>query len=86
MLALLCRYDPEVKHKPRRLRMGLFSWVKPTIFYPEDEIVTVAGLDVAVFLRMLSFGEGALAWLLQFAAGCTAQCACLCAAAAPDMR
>lgn len=28
----------------------------PILSYPEDEIITVAGLDVAVFLRLLRYG------------------------------
>lgn len=51
------RFDPEVKRKPRRLPMGLLSWVSPTIFYPEDEVIALSGMDVAVFLRLLSYGE-----------------------------
>jgi hypothetical protein len=41
-------YDPEVKAKPRRLGKGLFAWVGPVLSYPEEEVVSVAGLDVAV--------------------------------------
>ena len=50
------RYDPEVSVKPRKLRMGLLSWVAPTLSYPEDEVMAVAGLDVVVFLRLLRYG------------------------------
>lgn len=50
------RFDPEVAERPRRLRNGLWSWVAPVAYYPEDEVVAVAGLDVAVFLRLLKYG------------------------------
>ena len=50
------RFDPEVKRKRRRLPMGLVGWISPTIFYPEDEVIALAGMDVAVFLRLLSYG------------------------------
>jgi hypothetical protein len=56
-LILLCRYDPEVKHKPRKLPDGLFSWMAPTLLYPEDEILTVAGMDTVVMSRLLMYGE-----------------------------
>ncbi len=51
------RFDPEVKKKPRRLPVGLFSWIRPVLLYPEEEITTVSGLDVVVFLRLLKYGE-----------------------------
>ncbi|KAI8468680.1 MAG: hypothetical protein J3K34DRAFT_426590 [Monoraphidium minutum] len=50
------RYDPEVLVKPRRLRMGLTSWIGPTFSYPETEVISVAGMDVVVFLRLLKYG------------------------------
>ena len=49
-------FDPEVRTKPRRLPNGLASWVMPVLLCPEDDVVSVAGLDVAVFLRLLEYG------------------------------
>lgn len=61
------RYDPEVKHKPRKLPGSLFGWMGPTLLYPEDEILTVAGMDVVVMSRLLMYG-----WVLF--AFCTIFC------------
>jgi len=36
--------------------MGLTSWIGPILYYPEEEVMAVAGLDVAVFLRLLNYG------------------------------
>jgi len=46
-----------VKYKPRKLPDGLLSWIVPTLLYPEDEILTVAGMDVVVMSRLLMYGE-----------------------------
>ena len=54
--ALLCRFDPEVKIKPKRLPLGVFSWLGPVLTYDEDEIVRMSGMDTAVFLRLLNYG------------------------------
>lgn len=61
------RFDPEIKKKPRRMPLGLVSWMVPTYFYPEDEVIAIAGMDVAVFLRLLAYG-----WVLF--AFCTFWC------------
>eukprot|EP00879_Flechtneria_rotunda_P004428 GHRR01004679.1.p1 GENE.GHRR01004679.1~~GHRR01004679.1.p1 ORF type:complete len:579 (+),score=136.57 GHRR01004679.1:246-1982(+) len=50
------RFDSEVKRKPKRLGLGLLSWIKPVILYPEDQILKVAGMDVVVMNRLLVYG------------------------------
>lgn len=64
------RHDHEVKLKPRALPGSLFGWLMPTLFYPEDELLTVAGMDVVVMARLLSYG-----WVLF--AFCTFWCCAL---------
>lgn len=49
--------DPEVKIKPKKLPSGLCSWIAPVLFYDEDEMLTVAGMDAVVMSRLLSYGE-----------------------------
>jgi hypothetical protein len=56
------RFDPEVKNKPRRLRQGPLAWWL-AIAYPEDELIDVAGLDAAVFLRLLRYGLALFAFV-----------------------
>jgi hypothetical protein len=46
-----------VKHKPRKLPDSLFGWMAPTLLYPEDEILTVSGMDTVVMSRLLMYGE-----------------------------
>jgi hypothetical protein len=46
-----------VKNKPHRLPDGLFSWIAPTLFYPEDDILKTAGMDAVVMTRLLMYGE-----------------------------
>lgn len=53
------RFDKTVKEKPRRLPPGFFTWWWQILLIPEDDCLRVAGLDMAVFLRILTFGEQA---------------------------
>ena len=53
------RYAEDVKHRPKQLPLGYVSWVMPVFTYPEDELIEVAGLDAAVFIRILRFGAQA---------------------------
>jgi hypothetical protein len=43
-------------NRPRKLPPGWLSWVIPVFNYPEAEVIQVAGLDAAVFIRILRFG------------------------------
>lgn len=43
---------------PKFLPSGLLSWIVPVWRYKEEEVIATAGLDVAVFFRMLSLGAG----------------------------
>jgi hypothetical protein len=52
----MCRFDPEVKARPERLPQGLLAWVWPVLSYDEDEIIRKAGMDAAVFIRLLYYG------------------------------
>eukprot|EP00882_Tetradesmus_deserticola_P002882 GHRQ01003064.1.p1 GENE.GHRQ01003064.1~~GHRQ01003064.1.p1 ORF type:complete len:380 (+),score=115.33 GHRQ01003064.1:197-1336(+) len=61
------RFDPEVRPKPKKLPTGLFSWIVPTLFYNESEMLKTAGMDVVVMVRLLSYG-----WVLF--AFCTFWC------------
>ncbi|KAF8065514.1 CSC1-like protein [Scenedesmus sp. PABB004] len=64
------RHDPAVRTKPRALGAGLLSWVQPVLFYPEDDMLRVAGMDVVVMVRLLKYG-----WVLF--AFCTFWCCAL---------
>lgn len=52
-----CRFDPEVHPKPKKLPKGLLSWIAPTLFYDEGEMLKTAGMDVVVMVRLLAYGE-----------------------------
>lgn len=43
--------------QPTPLPLTLLTWVYPLLRLPEREIIRVAGLDVAIYLRLLRFGE-----------------------------
>jgi hypothetical protein len=57
-----------VRHKPRKLPTGLLSWMGPTLLYPEDEMLPVAGMDSVVMTRLLMYGElegrGVNSWIV----------------------
>jgi hypothetical protein len=46
-----------VSPKPKKLPNGLLSWIAPTLFYDEGEMLKTAGMDVVVMVRLLSYGE-----------------------------
>ena len=51
----LTRFDKNVASKPRRLPPGFFAWWWQVYFAPEEEIMMVSGLDMAVYIRILTF-------------------------------
>jgi hypothetical protein len=51
------RFDKTLEEKPRRLPPGFFSWWYIILTTPEEEVLRVAGLDMAVFIRILTFGQ-----------------------------
>lgn len=64
-----------MRHKPRKLPTGLFSWMAPTLLYPEDEMLGVAGMDSVVMSRLLMYGEwvrgqGGLGRCREWVGGC----------------
>ncbi|KAG2494802.1 hypothetical protein HYH03_007045 [Edaphochlamys debaryana] len=50
------RYANDIEKKPKRLTWGLLDWIKPTLTYEEPRIINEAGLDAAMYLRVLRFG------------------------------
>jgi hypothetical protein len=46
-----------VNPKPKKLPKGLLSWIAPTLFYDEGEMLKTAGMDVVVMVRLLAYGE-----------------------------
>ena len=52
--------DADQKVKPRRLQSSFFGWIGPTLQTREEELIGVAGIDAAVYMRLLSFGRSPL--------------------------
>ncbi len=51
------RYARDLPLRPRRLPDTLWGWVVPCLTYPEEDVIDEAGLDAAMYLRILKFGE-----------------------------
>ena len=60
-----CRHlsDKDQPVKPRRLHSSFWAWIKPTLQAPAEELIAVAGLDAAVYMRLLAFGASPPMWL-----------------------
>ena len=43
--------------KPRRLPTSFRGWIAPVYSTSEDEVIRVSGVDAAMYLRLISFGE-----------------------------
>lgn len=52
-----CRFDKAQRVKPRRLPPTLLSWWLHVWSTSEEDVIAVNGLDAAMFLRVLRFGE-----------------------------
>ena len=50
------RYMKGKGPKPRRLPTSFWGWILPVYSASEDEVIRVAGVDAAMYLRLLSFG------------------------------
>ncbi|KAG2451091.1 hypothetical protein HYH02_004359 [Chlamydomonas schloesseri] len=50
------RYSRDVDIKPKRLSNVLLGWIKPVMMYKEEDIIDEAGLDAAMYLRVVWFG------------------------------
>ena len=48
--------DKDQPCKPRRLQGSFWAWIKPTLQTPGEELIAVAGIDAAVYMRLLAFG------------------------------
>ncbi len=55
------RFAKDIDLKPKRLPNLPLSWVYPVMMYPEEQIIDECGLDCAIYLRILRFGEPRLA-------------------------
>eukprot|EP00891_Asterochloris_glomerata_P009705 jgi/Astpho2/9705/Aster-03695 len=53
--------------KPKKLKLGFFSWVWPTLQYSEQDIVRLNGTDAALYIRVQRFG-------MELFAFCTLWC------------
>ncbi|KAG2435998.1 hypothetical protein HYH02_011711 [Chlamydomonas schloesseri] len=50
------RYAADLELKPARLPHGPFGWVWPVLRYKERDIIDEAGLDCAIYLRIMTYG------------------------------
>ncbi|KAG2426181.1 hypothetical protein HXX76_013162 [Chlamydomonas incerta] len=50
------RYAADLDLKPAMLPHGPFSWVWPVLRYKERDIIDEAGLDCAIYLRIMTYG------------------------------
>ncbi|KAK9861196.1 hypothetical protein WJX84_002371 [Apatococcus fuscideae] len=42
--------------RPKRLPVKFWAWIRPVYSYTQQDIVELAGIDAAMFMRILSFG------------------------------
>ncbi|KAK9859822.1 hypothetical protein WJX84_005942 [Apatococcus fuscideae] len=49
------RHAKDVK-RPKRLPVKFWAWIRPVYSYTQQDIVELAGIDAAMFMRVLSFG------------------------------
>ena len=56
LIAVRRRYLPEQEYRPRKLSKSFWGWIGPTLAASEDEVILVAGVDAAMYLRILKFG------------------------------
>jgi hypothetical protein len=63
-VACLCRFTgaENVNRRkppplPAELPSGLLSWIGPIWRYPENDVINLCGLDVAVYFRLLNLGK-----------------------------
>ncbi|KAK9806417.1 hypothetical protein WJX73_004348 [Symbiochloris irregularis] len=50
------RYLPEQTYRPRKLSRNFWGWIMPTLSASEEEVILVAGVDAAMYLRIMKFG------------------------------
>jgi len=53
----LSRYMKGKGPKPRRLPTSFRGWIAPVFSTSEDEVIRVSGVDAAMYLRLIAFGE-----------------------------
>ena len=42
--------------RPKRLPVKFWAWIRPVYSYTQQDIMELAGIDAAMFMRILSFG------------------------------
>lgn len=53
----LCRHAPGIKERPAHLPSAPLLYLWRLWWLPEREIIRVAGVDTAVYLRLVTMGE-----------------------------
>ena len=66
------RYLPNElqKVRPRQCPESLLGWIVPTLRATEDEVILVAGVDAALYLKLITFGEAFSCLLLAARNSC----------------
>ena len=54
------RFLPEQSYRPKRLPRSFWGWILPTLRASEEEVILVAGVDAAMYLRIMKFGRRCL--------------------------
>lgn len=52
----LCRYTRNGRKRPARLPYSFYKWIPIVYRYTQDEVIDLAGMDAAMYLRILMFG------------------------------
>ena len=55
-MIFVCRYTRNGRKRPARLPYSFYKWIPIVYRYTQDEVIDLAGMDAAMYLRILMFG------------------------------